>query len=217
MRAFVSWSGGKDSSLSLYRIVQDRSAEITYFLNMTSEDGRRGRSHGINSVLLEKQAAAAGVRLLSRGCSWPTYEEEFKKSLLFLKGKKVKTGVFGDIDTQEHRDWVERVCRETGIVPILPLWKEERNVLMEEFLDAGFKAVVVSVRSDVLGEDWLGRIIDKKFVEDVRALGNVDICGENGEYHTFVFDGPIFKKPVDFSTGRITLSRNRYFLELLPK
>ncbi len=214
MKAFVSWSGGKESSLALYRVGQGQKVKITHLLSMVSEDGQRSRSHGTNPDLILRQAQMMGLSLIRQKCSWSTYEEEFKKSLLFLKSKKIEAGIFGDIDIQEHRDWVERVCRDAGIRSMLPLWKAERDPLMAEFLDAGFKAVVVSVRSDVLDEDWLGRIIDKKFIADVWALGGVDLCGEKGEYHTFVFDGPIFRKPVDFIVGRKVLKENRWFLEL---
>ncbi|MFA5089376.1 MAG: diphthine--ammonia ligase [Candidatus Omnitrophota bacterium] len=214
MKTFVSWSGGKESALSFYRVQQNLKTETAYLLSMVSEDGRRSRSHGISPDLLQKQAEMTGTSLLQQKCSWPTYETEFKKAVLSLKENGVDTGIFGDIDTQEHRDWVERICRETGIKPLLPLWKEERRVLIDEFVNAGFKAVVVATQADLLGPEWLGRVIDAEFISDFQELRHVDLCGENGEYHTFVFDGPLFRKPIDFATGRKVLKENRWFLEL---
>lgn len=216
MKAFVSWSGGKESVLSFYRTRQETEVEIAYFLSMVSEDGQRSRSHGISSDLMQKQASMADMLLIRQRCSWPTYEAEFKKAILSLKKKGVEAGIFGDIDLQEHRDWVEKICKEMKIKPILPLWQEARKTLLEEFTAAGFKSIVVSVRVDVMRDEWLGRAVDEKFVADLQALGNVDLCGEKGEYHTFVFDGPIFRKPVDFTIGRKVLKEDRWFLELCP-
>jgi uncharacterized protein (TIGR00290 family) len=216
VKAFVSWSGGKETSLACYRGIK-RNFDIKYLLNMASEDGRHSRSHGVSSNLLKLQAEAIGIPLVQRKSTWKIYEEEFKKALLDFKAKGIQAGVFGDIDLQEHRDWVERVCKETGIQPLLPLWKEKRQDLLEEFIQIGFKAVVVATNADFLNQGWLGRCIDKKFIEDLSALGNIDLCGEKGEYHTFVYDGPIFKRPVEFTIAEKVLKDKHWFLELLPK
>lgn len=215
LKAFCCWSGGKESSLSCYKVMQSRNKRIAYLLNMISMDGRHSRSHGISSKLLRIQAEAIGVSIIQRRAAWGTYEEEFKKIVTGFKKEDISTGVFGDIDLQGHRDWVERVCRDTGIKPILPLWKKGREELLKEFIDLGFKAVVCATDASCLGKDWLGRTIDEKFMEDLKAIGNVDICGEKGEYHSFVFDGPIFKRPVRFAAGRKIFKDRRYFLELI--
>lgn len=214
MKAFVSWSGGKETSLACYRAKDLGNFEIKYLLNMVSEDGSRSRSHGIGSALLRAQAEAMGIPIFQRKTSWETYEEEFKKAVSEFKKEDIQAGVFGDIDFQEHRDWVERICRETGITPVLPLWKEEREKLLEEFIQAGFKAVVVATDARVLGEEWLGRGINREFMEDLKTLENVDLCGEKGEYHTFVYDGPIFKKAVEFIVGEKRLKDKHWFLDL---
>jgi uncharacterized protein (TIGR00290 family) len=179
MKTFISSSGGKESVLACYRAMQDPDVEISYLLNMASEDGRRSRSHGISSDLLRAQAEAIGVPIAQRKTTWETYEEEFKVA---VSNMDVAAGVFGDIDVVEHREWVERVCEEVGIKPILPLWKAEREELLVEFIDRGFKAIVVSTS---LGQEWLGREIDNQFMADVKSLGGVDLCGENGEYYKF--------------------------------
>jgi uncharacterized protein (TIGR00290 family) len=182
---------------------------------MVSKDGKHSRTHGIGSELLRLQAEAIGVPLVQRNTTWEIYENKFKESVAGLKKKGITAGVFGDIDLQEHRDWVERVCKEIGIEPILPLWKEKREELLKEFIQAGFKAIVVATNAQFLGEEWLGREINNRFIEDLKTLGNIDLCGEKGEFHTFVYNGPIFKKPVEFTIGEKVLKDKRWFLEIL--
>lgn len=217
MKVFVSWSGGKETSLSCYRAMQIQDIKVTYLLNMVSEDGKHSRSHGINSQFLKLQAKAIGIPLVQKKTTWKTYEEEFKKAVRDLKREGIEAGVFGDIDLQEHRDWVERVCKEIEIEPILPLWKGKREDLLKEFIQAGFKAVVVATNTDFLGKEWLGREIDKEFIEDLSPFKNIDLCGEKGEYHTFVYDGPIFKKSVDFTIEKKILKDKHWFLNLKLK
>ncbi|MEW6680839.1 MAG: diphthine--ammonia ligase [bacterium] len=216
MRTFTSWSGGKESMLSCYRARQNSGIEVTYLLNMVSEDGRFSRSHGIPSDLLKAQAEAIGIPILQRKTLWKTYEEEFKMAVLDLKGYGITAGIFGDIDLAGHRDWVERVCKEVGIKPILPLWKNEREELMLEFIRVGFKAIIVACNSNFLGKEWLGREIDQGLINDLKALP-IDLCGENGEFHSFVYDGPIFKNPIEFIKGKKALEDNRLLLEVKLK
>lgn len=217
MKVFISWSGGKETSLSCHRVMQNENIKVTHLLNMVSEDGKHSRSHGVNSTLLKLQAGAIGIPIVQRKTTWKTYEDEFKKAIFVFKKERIQAGVFGDIDLQEHRDWVERVCKEVGIKPILPLWQEKREELLEEFIQAGFKAIVVATNANFLGRKWLARRINKEFIEDLKALGNIDLCGERGEYHTFVYDGPIFEKPVEFIIGKKTLKNKHWFLELIPE
>ncbi len=215
MKVFVSWSGGKETSLSCYRVMQKEDTKVSCLLNMISEDGRHSRSHGVNSALLKLQAEAIEIPLVQRKTTWKSYEKEFKKAVSDLKRQGIQAGVFGDIDLQEHRDWVERICKEVGIKPILPLWKEKREELLEEFIKAGFKAIVVTTNADFLGKEWLGREINNEFIKELKALGNIDLCGEKGEYHTFVYDGPIFRRPVEFAMGRKLLKDKHWFLGLI--
>jgi uncharacterized protein (TIGR00290 family) len=213
-KTFVSWSGGKEASLSCYKVKNLNDFEIRYLLNMTSEDARHSRTHGISSDLLRAQAAAIGIPIIQRKTSWESYEKEFKKAIANLRKENIQVGIFGDIDIQEHRDWVERVCKDINIKSILPLWKREREKLLEEFIQIGFKAIVVATNADFLGEEWLGRRIDRKLVKELKAIGIADLCGEKGEYHTFVYDGPIFKDPVEFTTCEKTLKDKHWFLKL---
>jgi len=215
MKAFTSWSSGKESCLSLFKVSKD--VEISYIFNMISEDNKHSRSHGVDRDLIKLQAECLGIPLLQRSSSWDSYEQVFKQALGELKKKGIKIGVFGDIDVQAHRDWVERVCTESGIIPILPLWQREREELVSEFIDTGFKAIVVSINNKFLGKEWLGRNIDEKFIADLKKRGNVDVAGEAGEYHTFVYNGPCFKKPVEFETSGIVEKDGYSFLEIFRK
>jgi len=213
-KVFVSWSGGKDSALACYNAIKNDKVKVAYLLNMLSENGTHSRSHHLSVAMLKAQAGAMGIPIMQKQAAWGGYEEEFKKALAFFKRERIQAGVFGDIDVQEHRDWVERVCSESGLNAILPLWQRPRESLMEEFISLGFKAVVVTVKLECLGSEWLGRHLDKNFVRKIKQLGTVDLCGENGEYHTFVYDGPLFKKPVVFAAGKKILENKHCFLEL---
>lgn len=214
LKAFVSWSGGKESTLAFYRAMKNCIQSVC-LINMLSEDGSYSRSHGINSELIKAQAEAIGIPIIQRKTTWESYEDNFKDTIMQLKNEGVEAGVFGDIDLQEHREWVERVCRETGIKAILPLWGEEREKLLMDFITSGFKAIVCSTNASFLGSEWLGREVDYKFIEDLKALGNIDLCGEKGEYHTFVYDGPIFREPVKFTKNKKVLKGKNWFLEIM--
>ena len=216
-KAFVSWSGGKDSALACYNAIKNDKVKVTYLLNMLSENGTHSRSHHLSVSALKAQAEAMKIPIVQRQATWGGYEEEFKSALAAFKKEGVQTGVFGDIDVQEHRDWVERVTSESGLSAILPLWQRTRESLMSEFIACGFKAVIVAVKLECMGNEWLGRELDVQFVEDMKRLPQVDLCGENGEYHTFVYDGPIFKKAVKFTVGKRVLKDKHWFLELVPE
>ena len=212
MKAFISWSGGKESCLSCYEAMQSKDIEVSYLLNMISEDGRRSRSHGISVELLRVQSEAMGIPILQIRSSWEDYEKRFKRAVLELKEKGIKAGIFGDIDLEQHRAWVERVCKEIGIKAILPLWGREREDILKEFINLGFEAIVVATSFD---KNWLGRKIDKKFLQELKTLEEIDLCGENGEYHTFVTDGPIFKKRIKILETKIVNQGKNLFLDIL--
>lgn len=215
MEVFVSWSGGKETSLSCYKAMQDTSVKVAYFLNMISEDGKHSRTHGLSSKLLRLQAGAIGIPIVQRRATWGSYEEEFKKALLDFKKENIQGGVFGDIDFQIHRDWVERVCRECKIKPIFPLWQRKRDEILREFINSGFEAVVVATKVNILRSKWLGRKIDESFIKELSGLDGVDLCGEAGEYHTFVTSGPIFKKKIKLLKTEKTKRGKHWFLNIL--
>ncbi len=225
MKVISSWSGGKDSCLACYNAMQD-GLDVSYLMNMAVN----GRSHGLDMKLVSAQSQSIGIPLMQRVVTWNTYEEEFKNSVdelirdlrsrssegnaLRLKKKGVDGMVFGDIDLQEHRDWVENICAELGVKAFLPLWKRDRIEILNEFISAGFEAVVVCVRSDVLDREWLGRVVNEEFVKDLSHTG-IDLCGEFGEYHTFVVDGPIFKKKIKILKSSEVERDGKWFLDVL--
>jgi len=212
MKVFASWSGGKESALATYKAIS-QGYQVSYLVNFISEDGERSRSHGIKAEVLRLQAEATGIPLMQVKTSWEDYEENFKKVVTELKEKGMKGGVFGDMDLEEHREWIERVCAELEIEPLLPLWKMETEKLLTEFWQSGFKAIVIATR---LEDSLLGRSLDKAFLEEIKRFGSHP-CGESGEYHTFVTDGPIFQRPLEVTKGKRERRDNVWFLDISAK
>ena len=193
-RFFCSWSGGKDAYLALQRATLRRGRPAA-LVCMLHEDGRVSRGHGLPLALLEEQAASLGITLVTRATTWDGYEATYVSVLHELAAKGVEAGVFGDIDLQGHRDWVEGVCDITGLTCHLPLWQEPRRRLLDEFLAGGSRATIVAVDSSKLGAEFLGLELDDAVIARLEAAG-VDACGEEGEYHTMVTSAPLFTRPV---------------------
>lgn len=214
MKAFISWSGGKDCMYALHCFLKNDANQAAYLLNMCDAVERKSRSHGLNSELLAAQAHALNIGLVQEPIANNNYEQSFKKAIADLKVQGVTAGVFGDIYLESHRQWIERVCAEMEICPIFPLWGMNTEKLITDFVADGFATLVVSVRKEKLPKEFLGRVIDNLFLSDLRSIGDVDLCGENGEYHTFVFDGPIFDHRVSFKKDKITEDDKHWFLEL---
>lgn len=194
-KAFCSWSGGKDSCLALYRALQ-ADFDVRYLLTMFDEEANRSRSHALSQELIHAQAEALNIQLVTAQTSWQNYEKVFIENLQKFSSEQITHGIFGDIDLEPHREWEEKVCLSANIEAVLPLWAENRRKLVDEFLLEDFKAVVVCVNEKYLDASFCGRIFDEKFIADLPE--NVDACGENGEFHTFVSDGKIFKEPVKY-------------------
>ncbi len=211
MKAFVSWSGGKDCTLALYRFVKNIPGAEIILLNMIRQ--KEGNAHGLDSSFVQAQAKAMQVSLLQPLVTG-SYEQNFKEVLHNFKQQGIETGIFGDIYLQEHRAWIERACSACGIKAEFPLWNEDTTVLMQEFVNAGFKTIVIAVHKEKLEASFLGKEINPSFVDKIKIIPNVDVCGENGEYHTFVFDGPLFKYPVSFIKENVIERGNHYFLNL---
>jgi len=184
---------------------------------MLSEGGTHSHSHRLNVNLLKAQAEAMEVPIVTRQAEWGTYEEEFNKVITDFREDGIEAGVFGDIGMPGHRDWVERTCRKKGLKAILPLWERAGESLLDEFIACGFKAIIATVKLECMGIEWLGREINEQFMRDIKQLPQIDPCGENGEYHTFVYDGPIFKNPIGFIRERKLLKDKHSFLILDTK
>ncbi|MGC9015018.1 MAG: diphthine--ammonia ligase [Thermoproteota archaeon] len=217
-KVLVSWSGGKDSSLALYEIQKNESYEIVALFTTITKDYDRVTMHGVRRELLEEQARAIGVALhevfIPKNVSNEEYNKIMEREMKDAKEKGVSAVVFGDIFLEDVRKYREENLSKVSMKGIFPLWKRNSRKLVEDFIRLGFKAVVVCVDSNALTKDYIGKIVDEEFLEKLPS--NVDPAGENGEYHTFVFDGPIFKKKVNFKKGEIVFRENRfYYMDLL--
>ncbi len=187
---FCSWSGGKDSCLALYHAIQEGGSP-RFLLTTLEEEGERSRGHGLPVELVQKQASLLDISLVVRSTSWEGYEKNYLSVLREFSRDGIEVGVFGDIDLEEHREWVERVCSYVNMRPYLPLWKRERSDLLKELIETGFKATIVTVKDGVLDRRFLGKTLDSSLLQEIKNTG-IDPSGEGGEYHTVVTDGPIF-------------------------
>jgi len=213
MSYISSWSGGKDSCFACYKAICE-GYNMSYLLNFISKEYKRVSFHGTEARLIQLQAEAMGVPLVQKETTWNGYEQEFKEAVKGLIPDGIKGMIFGDIYLQEHKDWTERVCRELGIEAIEPLWGKDPERVLIEFIDAGFEAVIVSAKSDLFDDKWIGRKVDREFVKYLKD-NNIDICGENGEYHTFVTDGPVFKKKIKITKSKPITRDGYWFLDTL--
>ena len=209
---FCSWSGGKDSCLALYHAIQNGGKPHS-LLTILSEDGVRSRSHALPRPLIEEQARSLGLRAVFRSASWQQYEEEFISALHEFRKSGIEVGVFGDIDVDSHREWVQRVCAIAGIAPVHPLWKRDRRELLEEFIGLGFKAHVVVINEQKLDKNFLGKTIQAQTITEIEEAG-IDPSGELGEYHTVVTDGPIFRSKVEIKTKGQEHHEGYWFLKV---
>jgi uncharacterized protein (TIGR00290 family) len=198
----ATWSGGKDSCLAVWRLSKADRRKVTHLICMLNEENQ-SRAHGLYRRAIEKQVGCTNFKAIFGNSSWGGYEREFKSIVSQLKPEGI---VFGDIFVEEHRVWLEKVCGELEVEPIFPLWGEDTKKLAEEFISAGFEAYIVAVRKDV-DEFYLGKRFDE-VVERLRA-DKIDPCGENGEFHTFVVNGPFFRRRVEFDFGE-RVERERY-------
>ena len=237
MKAFMNWSGGKDSALALYHTLNNKNFSVEKLLTTVNNKYKRISMHGVREELLQQQAAALQIPLqkiiLDDQPSMNDYEMQMTEALKQLKDEKFTHSIFGDIFLEDLKTYRESQLAKLKLNAVFPLWKKDTTKLIREFIDLGFKTVIVCVNEKYLDKSFCGRIIDEKFLEDLPP--NVDACGENGEFHTFVFDGPIFKSPIEFTKGEIVYKEYKtpddgnkecfttplpvtgfYFIDLLP-
>lgn len=209
MKAYMNWSGGKDSSICLHKILQDQRYSVDSLLTSVNAAHNRISMHGVRRELLNQQAKAIGLPLhtieLPEQPGMQEYEQAMLQQVTALKQQGYTTAVFGDIFLEDLKIYREQKLATMGMECVFPLWKTPTHQLMQEFLALGFKAIIVCVNEKFLDKSFCGRLIDKSFVRDLPA--NVDVCGENGEYHSFVFDGPIFREPIPYTKGEIVYKR----------
>ena len=204
-KAIFNWSSGKDSALALYKTLQNPDFKIEYLLTSVNQQFQRISMHGVRVELLEAQAKSIGLPLkIMQIPEMPTmevYENVMTETLSELKNEGITHSVFGDIFLEDLRKYREDQLLKIGFEGVFPLWKIPTHDLIQEFVSLGFKTIVVCVNERYLDKSFVGRIIDQEFINDLPE--NVDVCGENGEFHTFTFDGPIFSKPIQFEIGEI--------------
>lgn len=218
-KVICSWSGGKDSALALHEIRKSEEFEVVSLLTTVTEDYDRISMHGVRRELLERQAGSLGLPLrkilITKGASNEDYEARMKKTLLEFKSEGVASVVIGDIFLEDLRRYREDNLARAGMKGIFPLWKRDTAELARDFIDMDFKAIVTCVDTAVLDGKFAGRLIDGEFLAELPA--GVDPCGENGEFHSFVYGGPVFNEKISFTKGEVVLRENRFcFCDLVP-
>lgn len=226
-KTYFNWSTGKDSALALYYLLQDKNYTVDYLLTSVNSHYQRVSMHGLSVELLQQQFDAIdipnGTIQLPEQPTNAEYEKLMAEKVRQLKAEGFEYSAFGDILLEDLKKYREQQLKPFGIKTVFPLWQKNTTQLMEEFIDLGFKTVVVCVNAEHLDKSFAGRIVDKQFLEDLPK--EVDPCGENGKFHTFCFDAPYFKNPIDFEIGEKVyreythgeLKSGFWFCELLSK
>lgn len=217
-KILFAWSGGKDSALALYELSQDRFFEVVALLTTVTRGYDRISMHGVRRSLLEKQAEALGLPLevvyIPQESSNAEYERLMGELLLRYRGQGVSSVAFGDIHLREVRDYRERQLASIGMKAIFPLWGRDTAILAQSFVDKGFRAVVTCVDTRVLDGAFAGRVVDTDFLRSLPS--GIDPCGENGEFHSFVFDAPMFQGPIPCEAGEVVVRDSFYFCDVVP-
>jgi uncharacterized protein (TIGR00290 family) len=215
----MSWSGGKDSCLALYEIQKTGDDCVAALLTTVTRDYDRISMHGVRRALLERQAAYLGVPLhqviITKGAGNEEYETNLIEAVSAYRDQGIDSIVFGDLFLEDIKIYRDQFLARHGLRGIYPVWLRDTTEFIKEFIELGFKAVLTCVDSKALDQSFAGRMIDHDFLASLPA--HVDPCGENGEFHTFVFDGPNFSKAVEFSVGETVLREGFWFCDLLPQ
>jgi uncharacterized protein (TIGR00290 family) len=202
-KTFLNWSTGKDSALALYHLLRDASCNVEGLLTSVNSSHDRVSMHGIRRALLQTQIAALGLPVttveLPEQPSMADYDAKMSAAIKDLKAQGYVCAAFGDIFLEDLRQYRENKLTSLGVTCRFPLWKRDTRELLQEFISLNFKAVVVCVNAQALDETFVGRDLDVDFLNDLPT--GVDACGENGEFHTFCYDGPIFRQPVAYTLG----------------
>ena len=218
-KTLLSWSGGKDSAMALYEIRKNPNIGISALLTTVTEGYNRVSMHGVRSALLEHQAESLGLPLdkiiIPQNATNEVYETAMQRILTKYKEQGIRSVAFGDIFLEDLRKYREENLARIGMRGIFPIWKRDSHELARTFINLGFKAVVTCLDPKQLAPSFAGRCIDGDFLRDLPT--QVDPCGENGEFHTFVFAGPIFRNMITFSQGETVMRDSFWFCDLLPE
>ena len=207
-RYLASWSGGKDSCYATYLALQ-QGLDIAHLVHFN----RPMNLHGMNPAMIRLQAELAGIPFLQKNVRSEDFEREFKKTVIDARAERVRGMVFGDIYLEPHREWIDRVSAELGITAALPLWGVPTEKILTDFLAAGFETIIVSGQQDRIEKKWIGRTMDTEFMDYLKAR-NLDVCGENGEFHTFVTAGPLFKGRISVTKQDVVSRDGFWFLDI---
>jgi len=217
-KVILCWSGGKDSAISLYEIQKGKKHEVVSLLTTITEDYDRVSLHGVPRILVEQQAKSLGLPIeevfISKASSNEEYESKMKETLTRFKQNGVSSVVFGDVFLEDVRQYRENNLSKLEMKGLFPVWGRDTAELTRSFIALGFQAITTCVDSKVLDKRFLGRMVDKHFLAELPP--NVDPGGENGEFHSFVFNGPIFKERIAYTLGEQVLRDSLYFCDLLP-
>ncbi|SRR6266404_2407084 len=215
----MSWSGGKDSCLALYEIQKAREYTVSALLTTVTRDYDRISMHGVRRLLLERQAAALGLRLhevfITKDATNDEYELKMAEAFSLYREKGIDSVVFGDLFLEDIRTYRDQFLARHDMHGIYPVWMRHTTEFINEFIGLGFKAVITCISSEVLDQSFAGMMIDENFLAALPP--SIDPCGENGEFHTYVFDGPNFAEPVKFSVGEKVLRGKFWFCDLIPE
>jgi diphthine-ammonia ligase len=197
LKLIASWSGGKDSAFALHKAQQEGHTVQNLFVMM--QDKTKSNFHMIPAQLLDAQSQALNISITKTLTTPETYQQNFIQALQTAKKNGAEGIITGDIfDVALHETgWLDKITAEIGLKPVRPLWHRDTTEVLDEFINEGFKANIVRIKKDLLTMDYLGRELDRQFFNDLKKLGNIDLCGEHGEYHTFVTDGPNFSKKIE--------------------
>ena len=209
---FSSWSGGKDACLALYKAIEQGYSVDLLFTTFIGS-GEHSRAHGLKKEIIEAQSKSLNIPFEIRFADWGKYGPVLTEFINRSKTKDITGGIFGDIDLESHKEWLEDIAKETEIEAIFPLWNRQRVEIVKEFIELGFKTIIISTKTSVMDSKYLGRVLDKDLVEEFLEIG-IDPAGEDGEFHTLVIDGPIFSDKIELNVLGVVERGKYHFLEV---
>lgn len=218
LKAFMNWSGGKDSALALYAALRDPSLKVECLLTNVNSTYDRISMHGVRRSLLQQQAAAIGLPLqtveMPEQPSMSEYEKELSAKITSLKKEGYSKAIFGDIFLEDLKHYREQQLAKVDVDCVFPLWKKDTTSIITEFIQLGFKTIVVCVNEKYLDKSFCGRVLDESFIKDLPD--DVDPCGENGEFHTVVSEGPMYRNAIDVAVGQVVEREGFVFADVNP-
>jgi len=204
----ASWSGGKDSCLACYLAIK-KGMKVSHLLHFD----RPNNLHGVDPAMIQLQAELAGIPMVQKKVASKDFEQEFRKTVGELAKNGAEGMVFGDIYLEPHKEWVDQTCGELGIEPVEPLWEMKTENIMRDFFSLGFETIVASGDQKLIDKKYIGRKMDQEFIDYLKAK-KLDVCGESGEFHTFVTSGPLFRGTIEIIASEVTSRDGFWFMDI---